>query len=177
VKSVASMIKQAASNATLYDKMLAAGYTDGEFPSWGYSPGRASGEGGETVDVLAAAGKTVDVLAEGGEPSIEVDKVEGVDGYDPTPPQTPAPKEGRPALLAQLSDPILSDPMQGSPALSTIEQASAGFSDAELSLLKDQGVTEITPGRWMRTRARLYFEMKELWKNSSERNNKTEMRL
>ena len=137
VKSVASMIKQAASNANLYDKLLAAGYTDGEFPNWWYSPGRASGEG-------AKVGKTVDVPAEGGELSIEVDKVEGVEGYEETPPRQPAPREGRPALLAQRSDPILSDPIQA-------EHVSAVFSDAELSLLQERGITEITPGRWMHT--------------------------
>ena len=40
LQSVSSMLKQARFNATLYEEMLAAGYTDAEFPAWWFSPAR-----------------------------------------------------------------------------------------------------------------------------------------
>ena len=131
LQSVISMLKQARFNAKLYEDMLKAGYTDGEFPAWWFSPGRASGEG-------AKAGETVDVPAEGGEPSIDVDKVDGVEGYEVVPPKTPAPREGRPALQAQRSDPILSDAIQA-------QQGSADFTDAELSYLHERALRRLHP--------------------------------
>jgi len=76
---------------------------------------------------------------------------QGEEGYNPTPPRTPAPKEGslgRPPL-ASASDPSEAEPP--SAALSHAQPASATFSDAELSLLKERGITEITPGQWMHT--------------------------
>jgi len=127
------MIKQARSNATLYNEMLEAGYTDGEFPDWWFSPAR----GAKTAQVPGED-------AEGAKVRKDTQKVEGEEGYDPTPPETPTPREGRPALQAQRSDPMRSDPIHA-------EHVSAVFSDAELSLLKDRGITEVTPGRWMHT--------------------------
>ena len=70
---------------------------------------------------------------------------EGED-YAPTPPDTPAPKEGRPAL----PDPSL----RSDAGLSEVVRppsTSSAFSDAEISLLKDRGIAEVTPGRWMHT--------------------------
>jgi hypothetical protein len=46
-------------------------------------------------------------------------------------------------LLGNLGH-VLSSQLQPAPA-------SSGFSDEELSLLEEQGITEITPGQWMRT--------------------------
>ena len=142
------MINQVKNNDVLYRDLRALGYEDDKIPAWWYSPGRDVAEGAETgktvedpVGDVAEGAETLQTVAEAGEGRTEV---EGVEGYDVTPPQTPTPREGRPALQAQLSDPIQSDPIQA-------EHVSAVFSDAELSLLKDQGVTEITPGRWMRT--------------------------
>jgi len=111
LQSVSSMTKQARSNAKLYEEMLEAGYTDEEFPDWWYSPAR----GAKTAQV---PGKD----AEGAEVRIDVDKVEGVEAYDPTPPRQPASREGRPALPAQRSDPIRSDPIRST--LSTCQRAS-----------------------------------------------------
>jgi len=121
--------------------MVAAGYTDAELPVWWYSPGR-EGTGVKTVE---QGGTT---LQEGKQ--IEGKSTELKEGEDfaPTPPDTPVPKEARPALPesspSSPSQPVPSPSSQGVPSPSS-------FSDAELSLLKDRAVTEIMPGQWMHT--------------------------
>ena len=164
LQSISSMLKQARSNATLCEEMLAAGYTDGEFPAWWFSPAREAEPRQDSAQrtleqaqlrqapaqprqtpaqrTLEQAQRTLTEaeVAEGAEDGRET---QGEEGYVPTPPRSPPPKEGRPTIpsSAQLSD----------PALSVAQPASATFSDAELSLLQERGITEITPGRWMQT--------------------------
>jgi hypothetical protein len=100
IMSVNSMIRYAKGNAKLYEEMLAAGYTDGEFPSWWFSPARVA----ELRQDPAQRTLTDAEVAEGAEDRIDVDKAEGAEGaegYDPTPPRIPTPREaesGRPAL-------------------------------------------------------------------------------
>jgi len=151
LQSVSSMLKQARSNATLCEEMLAAGYTDGEFPAWWFSPAReAELRQAPAQRTLEQAEGTLTLaeqaqVAEGGRDTL------GEEGYDPTPPRTPAPKEaglGRPPL-ASASDPSAAEPP--SAALSHAQPTSATFSDAELSLLTERAITEITPGQWMHT--------------------------
>ena len=93
IMSVNSMIQHAKLNTKLYEEMIELGYSDDAFPVWWYSPGR---EGTEA--------KTV---GQGGTTAKEGEQIEGRrteteegEGYEPTPPDTPAPKEGRPALPA-----------------------------------------------------------------------------
>ena len=73
------------------------------------------------------------------------------DPYAPTPPKIPASKEERltrPPLVPPSSP--LPPPPEGSLDVPP-SPTSSPFTDAELSLLKDWGITEVTPGRWMRT--------------------------
>ena len=130
------MVKQAASNPVLYEQMLKAGYTDEEFPAWWYSPARGAG--------AAQEAKKEGEPAEGAEVSIKKQSEESEEGYDVTPPRQPASREGipgRPTL------PVPAHPSDAEPPV----LPHADFSEAELSLLNDRGVTEITPGRWMHT--------------------------
>ena len=105
------MINQVKNNDVLYRDLRALGYEDDKIPAWWYSPGRDVAEGAETLQTVAEAGEGRT-------------EVEGEEGYDPTPPRIPATKEGRPALLAQLSDPILCKVHQPSAPLSKRQQAS-----------------------------------------------------
>ena len=133
VKSVSSMIKQARSNATLYEEMLAAGYTDGEFPAWWFSPSREAEPRQDPAQrTLKQAQRTLTEaeVAEGAEDGRDT---LGEEGYDPTPPRTPTPKEaepGRPALKPASVPTAAIVPSEPS----TLPPASATFSDAELSL-------------------------------------------
>ena len=130
------MVKQAASNPVLYEQMLKAGYTDKEFPAWWYSPAQEAG--------AAQEAKKEGEPAEGAEVSITKQSEESEEGYEVTPPRQPASREGRqgrPPL------PVPAHPTYAEPP----ELPRADFSQAELSLLKEQGITEITPGRWMHT--------------------------
>jgi len=88
------MIKQARFNATLYEEMLEAGYTDGEFPAWWFSPAREA-------ELRQDPAQRTLTQAEGAEVAEDGRDTLGEEGYDPTPPRTPAPKEaglGRPPL-------------------------------------------------------------------------------
>ncbi len=172
------MIKQARSNATLYEEMLAAGYTDGEFPAWWFSPAREaqrrqdsarmaeprqdSAQVAERRQDSAQRTLTEAEVAEGAEDGRDrlAERAEGAEvgrdgrdtlgeeAYDPTPPRIPTPKEARPAL-SDAVPPIASHRIPPHPTAS--QPASATFSDAELSLLQERGITEITPRRWMHT--------------------------
>ena len=71
---------------------------------------------------------------------------EGED-FAPTPPDTPVPKEARPALPESS---LRSDALRSDAGLSEVvptPSTSSAFSDAELSLLKERAITEVTPGR------------------------------
>ena len=145
------MIKQARSNATLYAEMLAAGYTDEEFPEWWFSPARGAGTTqAEPAEITLKQAEPAEVTLKQAEQAEDGRDKQGEEAYDPTPPRTPASREGRPALpaSAQPSDAIRSDP-----ALSHAQPTSATFSYAERSLLRERGITEVTPGRWMHTMA------------------------
>jgi len=138
------MIRHAKLNAKLYAEMVELGYSDESFPVWWYSPGRE----GTGVKVVGQGGTTEEGGGQIGGRSTEL---EGGEDFAPTPPDTPVPKEGRPALP---EPPVLSSPVLSSPVLSKDVQpspTSSKFSDAELSLLKDRAVTEIMPGQWMHT--------------------------
>jgi len=128
----------------LYEEMVKEVYSDGEFPVWWYSPAR-EGTTAKTVEQPRTTSE------EGEEIEGRRTETKEGEGYEPTPPDTPAPREGRPALPASSlrSDTIRSDaPLSGVvPPPST----SSSFSEAELSLLKDRAITEITPGQWMHT--------------------------
>jgi len=144
IMSVNSMIRHAKQNAKLYEEMVELGYLDESFPVWWYSPGR---EG--TMAKTAGQPRTT---AEEGE-QIEGRRTESKEGEDfaPTPPDTPVPKEARPALP---ESPLRSDALRSDPGLSEVVQpspTSSPFSDAELSMLQERGITQVTPGRWMHT--------------------------
>ena len=75
---------------------------------------------------------------------------EGED-FAPTPPDTPVPKEARPALpTSSLRSDTLPTPTDAFDVVPAPSKASS-FSDVELSLLKERRITEITPGNWMYT--------------------------
>ncbi len=88
MQSVISMVKQARSNAKLYEEMLVAGYTDGEFPAWWFSPARGAG----TTETPAQRTLTDAEVAEGAEDRKDT---LGEEGYDPTIPRTPPPRRAR----------------------------------------------------------------------------------
>ena len=74
------------------------------FPAWWYSPVRDAGEMqtlAERTQTLAerrqTAAERTETLAEGAEDRRDT---QGEEAYDPTPPRTPAPREGRPAIPA-----------------------------------------------------------------------------
>jgi len=149
--SVNSMIRHAKQNAKLYEEMVALGYSDESFPVWWYSPARE----GTEVKTIGQGGTTLQEGEQGGTTLQEGEQIEGRstelqegEGFAPTPPDTPAPREGRPALPesspSSSSLPVPAPASQGVPS-------SSSFSDAELSLLAERGITEITPGRWMHT--------------------------
>ena len=125
MNSVSSMIKQARSNATLYEEMLAAGYTNGEFPAWWFSPA-------QEAELRQTPAQRTLKQAEQAQQAGEGRDKQGEEAYDPPPPRTPAPREGRPAIPASAQ---LSAAEPASAALSHAQPASATFSDAELSLL------------------------------------------
>ena len=110
VNSVNSMIRHAKLNATLYEEMVALGYSDESFPVWWYSPGR-EGTKAKTVE-------------QGGTTEEEGEQIAGrrtesgeEEDFAPTPPDTPIPKEGRPALP---ESPVLSSPLLSSPRMSNL---------------------------------------------------------
>ena len=151
VLSVNSMIRHAKGNAKLYEEMVALGYSDDSFPVWWYSPGREGteaktvGQGGTTLQEGEQGGTT---LQEGEQIAGRGTELQEGEDFAPTPPDTPVPKEARPALPesspSSPSQPVPSPSSQGVPS-------SSSFSEAELSLLNERGITEITPGQWMRT--------------------------
>ena len=141
VMSVNSMIRHAKLNAKLYEEMVGLGYLDKSFPVWWYSPAREGTEA-KTVEQPRTT------LEEGEQIEGTRTELEEGEGYEPTPPDTPAPKEGRPALPdSSLSSSFLPASTEGFDVVPT----SSSFSDAELSLLQDRAITEITPGQWMHT--------------------------
>jgi len=88
-----------------------------------FSPARVAG----TTQTTAQCTLTE---AEGAEGAEDGRDMQGEEGYDPTPPRIPAPREaglGRP-VLASASDPSAAEPP--SAALSHAQPASATFSDA-----------------------------------------------
>ncbi len=82
---------------------------------------------------------------------------EGED-FAPTPPDTPGLREGglaRPTLpVPSPSSSFKPAPTEGFDVVPAPSKAS--FSDAELSLLKERGITEIMPGNWMHTQEQAY---------------------
>jgi hypothetical protein len=133
VLSVNAMIRHAKQNATLYEAMVELGYLDESFPVWWYSPGRE--------------GTEVKTVGQGGTTSKEGEQIAGrrtelQEGEDfaPTPPDTPAPREGsltRPALAPSSSLPTPTEAFDVVPAPSK----ASSFSDVELSLLKERRIT------------------------------------
>ncbi len=122
----------------MYEEMVALGYSDESFPVWWYSPGRE----GIVVEEGETGGKGGTTPEEGGETGGRRTQTKGGEAYAPTSPDTPPPKEGRPALPAS--------PLRSAPGLSEVVPpypTSSGFSDTELSLLNERRITEITPGR------------------------------
>ncbi len=111
---------------------LEAGYDDDEFPVWWFSPARDEGQ-------ITQKGQVTEVKTQ----EDEVD--EGDEVLEEVPPRLPAPREGR------LTRPTLSPDLTSPDLIIPDKAESSGFSDHELTLLTDQGITEITPGRWMRT--------------------------
>ena len=91
VLSVNSMIRHAKGNAKLYEEMVALGYSDDSFPVWWYSPGR---EGTEAKTV----GQGGTTLQEGEQIAGRGTELKEGEDFAPTPPDTPVPKEARPAL-------------------------------------------------------------------------------
>ena len=113
VMSVNSMIRHAKGNAKLYEEMVELGYSDESFPVWWYSPGRA-GQEGDAVEQQGITGHEGEQIAEKG--------IEGreEEDFEPTPPDTPAPREGRLArpalpLPAKVCPPLLRSPMLSFP--------------------------------------------------------------
>ena len=142
VLSVNAMIKHAKTNPRLYEDMVKLGYSDSTFPSWWYSPARDGTEGQQVEQQRIDAEEGRTDAQEGEETAGRRTQTEGAKAYAPTPPDTPIPKEPRPTI------PTVQVPATASDALPASAPASAAseFSDLELSMLKDQAVTEITTG-------------------------------
>jgi hypothetical protein len=142
VLSVNAMIKHAKTNPRLYEDMVELGYSDSTFPSWWYSPARDGTEGQQVEQQRIDAEEGRTGAQEGEETAGKRTQTQAEAGYAPTPPDKPRPKEARPTRLP------VREPAPASDALPASAPASAAseFSDFELSMLKDQAVTEITTG-------------------------------
>ncbi len=111
MQSVISMVKQARSNAKLYEEMLAAGYTDGEFPAWWFSPAR---DGQTPAQTPAQTEPAADGTLKQAQLAEDGSARQGEQGYDPTPPQKPASREGG------LGRPTPAEPSRTQPSSATL---------------------------------------------------------
>ena len=131
---VNAMIKHAKTNPRLYEDMVELGYSDSTFPSWWYSPARDGTEGQQVEQQRIDAEEGRTGAQEGEETAGRRTERVGGEEYAPTPPDQPRPigdRSTRPAVPVPASAPA---------------SAASEFSDLELSMLKDQAVTEITTG-------------------------------
>ncbi len=128
--------------------MVALGYSDSKFPAWWYSPAREGIEGQEVeqprIEVQEVEQPRTEVQ-EGEETAGKRTHTEAGEAYAPTPPDKPRPREDR------LRRPPVPVPASASDALPAPASASSAFSDLEMTILREQGISEITPGQWMRT--------------------------
>ena len=140
---VSGMISAAKNRNKLRNEMESLGYGDNEFPEWWYRSSREPQSSDMSSEVPTSPEKSSKVQS-------STEKT-----YEPIPPRTPAPKEGRrgkPPTLGQ--DSTFQDSTHSDSPRHEDTRGTSQFTQSDINLLAGQQITEVTPGRWMRTHER-----------------------
>jgi hypothetical protein len=131
---------------------------------WWYSPARDETSQHKLVEGAPSHAEGAPSHAEGapshaegapshaeGAPSHESDEKRV---FEPTSPESPAPREGGLGRPAIQSTPRLDSTQLDAPSrdLGSLVTPSHGMTEQEVALLKSRAITQVTPGHWMHTR-------------------------
>lgn len=135
--SVSGMLSAAKNSKQLYKDMKSLGYVESQFPVWWYSPAR-------DTQVQQSADQSADVQTS--------DAKFPKSTFIPISPRKPtyrADSLDRPPVIPQDSTSQDSTPSDSPRHDGT--RGTSQLSESDLKLLASQLITEVTPGRWMRT--------------------------
>jgi hypothetical protein len=139
-RGVASMVNNAKRSKRLYKDMREAGYQKDEFPRWWFNP---DSEVNENIP------DNIEISEDKAKSKSEPEEIEKLYAIPPRNFVLKKDVQSNSPTDDTISERIASQDL-GNPGEKPSNLGSAGFTDAEIQILNDNSIIEISPGRWMR---------------------------